>query len=472
MNDTTSAARKSIPCHTDEDVRNLETRNKPWRNFLGRGLYVFVAPSGTKSFRFNYKALGVGKTHTLGKFGKITLAQAWAMFEQAQSGLEAKVCIRAAQLKTRAQASATLQETFEMWFPLFQKNVGDAYAKRTKRVMISKDLAPLMREKLNALDKPTVLKFCRGLEITRSGSFAREAAHALEKIYEHAISEGPYAGANPAHKITERLTRRDSQHLQALQLEQLPLYFADVEKLASGKFSKPLTIFALKLLPYLTLRQSVLRTAQWKWIDFDACMMTVPAFTEGTKQRATEKRADGRGKAYAAYRVPLARQVIALLRQLHELTGHTGFLFPGYMGRGHTDFHAASDTVWLQALRRMGWNGETEERQAITVHGFRSLFATSAYTRYVITRVDEHALEFQQDHKLTEGVRKNYTRDSKGSHRGLLLPERARLMQWWADEIDVVLRVEDVTKLPQSRVEMVTAFASIQQTRQSPQLSN
>lgn len=472
---TPNASRKSIPCTTDQDVRNLETRTKPWRNFLGRGLYVFVAPTGTKSFRFAYiNAAGVGKTHTLGLFGKITLAQAWALFEQAQSDLATGADIRKTQLTKRAAANATLADAFRMWFPIFSMRVGHAYGRRTERVMMAEELKPLMREKMNALDKPTVLKFCRALEITRSGSFAREVAHALEKIYDHAISEGPYAGGNPAHKITERLTPRDSQHWEALQLEQLPRYFADVTDAAQTRRAKPLTTFALRLAPYLTLRQSILRTARWDWIKWDdkhGATMIVPAFTEGTKQRTTEKRNDGRGKAYANYRVPLARQVVAILRELQAITEHTGFLFPGYMGRGHTDFHPVSDSVWLQSLRRMGWDGSTEDRPAITVHGFRSLFATTAYTRYVITRVDEHALEFQQDHKLTEGVRKNYTRDAQGSHRGLLLAERARLMQWWADEIDAVLHVGDVAQLPQSRVEMASAFMSIQTNRQSPQMN-
>jgi len=471
---TSETSRKSIPCKSDEDIRNLETRNKPWRNFLGRGLFVYVSPTGAKSFRFNYvNSAGVGKTHTLGLFGKLTLAQAWALFDQAQADIEAGKCPRKTKLTARAAREATLGETFALWFPLFSSRVGPAYARRTFNVMQSADLAPLMRGKLSVLDKPSVLKFCRALEITRSGSFAREAAHALEKIYEHAIYEGAYSGANPAHRITERLTPRDSQHWNALQLEQLPQYFADVQHAADTKRAKPITTIALKLLPHLTLRQSILRVARWEWITWDGphgAMMIVPPFTEGTKQRATERRTDGRGKAYANYRVPLARQVVELLRELQAITGHTPFLFPGYMGRGKTEFCPVSDNVWLASLRRMGWDGSTEARGAITVHGFRALFATTAYSRYCITRVDEHALEFQQDHKLTEGVRKNYTRDAQGSHRGLLLAERARLMQWWADEIETLLRV-GVEKLPQSRVEMATAFASVQTNRHAPQMN-
>ena len=122
---TSASNRKSVPCLTDQDIRALETRNKPWRNFLGRGLFVFVSPTGTKSFRFNYvNAAGVGKTHTLGKFGKVTLAQAWAAFEVAQSALGSGQDIRKAQLKTRAERSATVGAEFLLWFPVFAQRVG------------------------------------------------------------------------------------------------------------------------------------------------------------------------------------------------------------------------------------------------------------------------------------------------------------------------------------------------------------
>ena len=472
---TSAPVRKSVACLTDEDIRNLETRNKPWRNFLGRGLFVYVAPTGTKSFRFNYvNAAGVGKTHTLGKFGKLTLAQARAAFEVAQSQLAAGHDIRKAQLTAREARAATLSQEFLLWFPVFALRVSAPYAQRAHAILTSRDLQPLMREQLNALDMPAVLKFCRGLEITRSVSFSREVAHALEKLYEYARAEGHYRGENPAHRVVEKLTPRNSQHWEALQLDQLPMYFRDVLGMRVVRQVERTTQLALRMLPYLTLRPSILRTARWEWIQWEGphgAMMIVPPFTEGTKQRTTEKRADARGKAYAPYRVPLSSTVVNLLHELQAITGETPLLFPGFMGRGHTECHPVREGTWLERLRKLGWDGATAERGAITVHGFRALFATTAYTRYIVTRAEEHALEFQQDHKLTEGVRANYTRDKDGSHRGLLLAERARLMQWWADEIDTVLKAGNAAQLPASRVDMAATFATAQVNRHSSQLS-
>lgn len=453
---------------TDEQVRALPTRTKGYKAFLGRGLYVFVSPSGTKSFRFNYKnANGAAQTHTLGKFGKLTLQMAQRMFDQARDALDAGECIRAQQSDARSRARATLADAFRHWFPVFSTRVCAEYAARTQRLMQSDDLAPLMAKQLTALDFRAVRKFCRGLEVTRSPSGAREAAHALDQIFEHAREEGLYTGENPAHRVAAKLTRYDGQHWEALQLEHVPQYFADLATLAQASATQAEILLALRLLPYLTLRPSVLRFSEWSWINWDQSLLSVPAFTPGTKQRTTERRVDQRGKNYAPYRVPLSRQVVALLRELQALTGRGKYLFPNFKARGKTE-RPVSEGGWLSRIRGMGWDGESAARPAITVHGFRALFATSAYTRYVVTRMEEHALEFQQDHKLTDGVRKNYTRDAHGSHRGLLLTQRAALMQWWADELDTVLALGPGAQLRQSRAEMAAAFVSQKRDRQSP----
>jgi Arm DNA-binding domain/Phage integrase central domain len=445
---------------TDAEIRDLPTQVKPYKVFLGRGLYVFVAPSGTKSFRFNYKSASGARTHTLGKFGKLTLQQASGMFEQAREKLAAGDCIRSAQLATRKRNRATIAEVFAAWFPVFAATVGPDYAARTRTLLESDDLRALVSRPIGAVTFKQVRDFCRALEVTRSGSFARDTAHALQKVYEYAIQEEIHTGANPAHKVIEKLTPRDSQPWEALQLEQLPQFYADVAGLTTRNAAKRQTVLALQLLPYLTVRPSVLRGAEWTWVKWDTAQLVVPAFAEGTKQRVTTQRADKRGKHYADYIVPLSRQALAILRELHTLTGTGRFVFPGYKGRGKTVEAPISEGRWLSRIRAMGWDGSTDERPAITVHGFRALFATSAYTRYVITRRDEHALEFQQDHKLTEGVRANYTRDKRGSHRGLLIRERADLMQWWADEVDTVRGLRMGQQLPQSRVDMASAFLS------------
>jgi integrase len=462
---TTKAPRRERPrVSTDEEIRALGTELKGYKTFttVVPALYVFTSPTGHKSFRFDYQtAQGVNKTHTLGGFGKLTLAMAVGGYESARALLMSGDCPRAAQLKTRASKMSTLADEFADWFPNYSATVSKPYATRTRAVFQSRRMDELRTRRVSGLDMPTVLQFAKRCEVAQSKGYAREVVHLIDKLVEHARAAGRHTGDNPAKGVVDRLTRRDSQPFHALQLEQLPQYFADLDAANKARRVKLQTVLALRILPYITVRPSVLRNAEWSWINWDAALLTVPAFVEGTKQRVTEMRADKRGKAYADYLVPLSRQVLALLRQLQLETGAGRFLFPGYKGRGNAAERPVSEGRWLNCLRNLGYTQDDETRGAVTIHGFRALFATSSKARYCITNVEKDALEFQQDHKLTEGVTMHYTHDARGSHRGLLMPQRAALLQWWANEIDRVLNHVG-PGLPVSRADAAAAFASRQ----------
>ena len=453
---------RRVPVAGDPDIRDLPTERKDYKNGTtrGQGLVVYVTTKGAKSFRFNYTdAQGAGKTHVLGAFGKINYAQAVAAFDLALDRLAAGEDIRAAQLDARKATLTTLADEFGDWFPLYRKTICADYAKKTAALAASPDLAPFLKKRLGAVDLPAIKKFLREAQLTRSVSFSHDVVHLLDKLYEHARGEGRHQGDNPARGAVKFLKKRDTEHWSALQLPHVSQYFAD---LAANKTLRNTTRAALHLLPYLTLRPSVLRFAEWSWVKWDHAdgpMMLVPPFAKGTKQRTTDKRDDAKGKHYVPYHVPLSRQVVGMLRELHAITGRTDYLFPGHPAPGSNKVRPVSQASWLTAIRRLGWDGSTEARPAITVHGFRALFATSATERFVITRRDEHALEFQQDHKLTGGVRANYTRDKDGSHRRLLIAERVGILQWWADEIETALACKG-GPLPPSRVDRASAFVS------------
>jgi integrase len=65
--------------------------------------------------------------------------------------------------------------------------------------------------------------------------------------------------------------------------------------------------------------------------------------------------------------VPLASQVVALLRDLHALTGAGRLLFPSV----RSPDRPISDNTLNAALRRLGFTGDE-----IVAHGFRSMAST------------------------------------------------------------------------------------------------
>jgi integrase len=114
--------------------------------------------------------------------------------------------------------------------------------------------------------------------------------------------------------------------------------------------------------------------------------------------------------------VPLAKQVITLLRELHGLTGGGRYLFPALTT---TKRCMCENTVNL-ALRRMGYSNAE-----MTGHGFRSTASTCLNEQ----GWNPDLIELQLAHRERNSVRAAYNKTQR-------LPERRKMMHAWADYLD------------------------------------
>ena len=158
---------------------------------------------------------------------------------------------------------------------------------------------------------------------------------------------------------------------------------------------------ALKLAPMLFVRPGELRQARWQQFDLEKGEW---------KYLATKTKTE--------HLVPLATQAVAVLRELHALTGHTAFVFPGARSNGR----AMSDAAVNAALRRMGYNTRTE----ITGHGFRAMARTILHE---VLGIAPEVIEHQLAHRVPDALGTAYNRTK-------FLPERRKMMQQWADYLD------------------------------------
>ena len=115
--------------------------------------------------------------------------------------------------------------------------------------------------------------------------------------------------------------------------------------------------------------------------------------------------------------VPLASQAAAILRDLHALTGHGEYVFPG-----RDPQKSMSGAAINAALRRMGYDTKTE----ITGHGFRAMARTILHQEIGIPL---EVIEHQLAHRVP---------DSRGTayNRTKFIKERRKMMQQWADYLD------------------------------------
>ena len=117
-----------------------------------------------------------------------------------------------------------------------------------------------------------------------------------------------------------------------------------------------------------------------------------------------------------AHIVPLSMQAVAILRDLHELTGRGKYVFPG---NGKRD-RPMSEAAIAVALHKLGFKGKQ------TAHGFR------ATARTILDEVLQQRPEFAE-HQLAHAVKDPHGR---AYNRTSFLPERRQMMQLWADYLD------------------------------------
>ncbi len=160
---------------------------------------------------------------------------------------------------------------------------------------------------------------------------------------------------------------------------------------------------ALRFTALTFARPGEIRKAEWNEIDFEDAVWRIPA--ERMKMRRE-------------HLVPLSRQALCVLRELHPLTGSGRFLFPG-----RTATRPMSENAITAALRYMGY-----ESGQMTAHGFRTMASTLLNEQ----GWSSDAIERQLAHAERDEVRGAY-------NRAEYLTDRSEMMQKWADYLDRLL---------------------------------
>jgi integrase len=166
---------------------------------------------------------------------------------------------------------------------------------------------------------------------------------------------------------------------------------------------------ALALSALLLLRPGELRHTEWAEVNFEAADITVPG--ERMKRMKAEK-ANG-----PPHLVPLAPQALAILRELHPITGRGRYVFPSLL----TGERCMSENTVRGALRRMGYGNDD-----MTAHGFRAMARTMMAERL---NIDAQVIEAQLAHAVGDALGRAYNRTQ-------YIDQRRDMMAKWADYLD------------------------------------
>jgi integrase len=385
---------------TDTGVRNAKPKAKPYKLADERGMFLLVNTSGAKWWRLKYRFAGKEKLLSLGVYPDVRLKDAREKRDAARKLIAAGIDPSANRKIQNAARIERAENSFESvareWYAKHSPKWAESHASKVLTRM-EKDVFPWIGGlPIAEIAAPELLATLRRIESRGAIETAHRAHQTCGQVFRYAVAtgratrdpSGDLRGALQPVISTHHASITDPKEIGAL-LRAMDAY--------SGEFA---TKCAIRLAPLVFLRPGELRGAEWAEIDLEKLEWRIP------KERM---------KARVPHVVPLSTQAVTILAELKPLTGYGRLVFPGVRSRERP----MSENTVNAALRRMGYTTDQ-----MTGHGFRSMASTL---------LNEHgwnrdAIERQLAHGERDAVRAAY-------NYAEFLPERRKMMQWWADHL-------------------------------------
>lgn len=246
------------------------------------------------------------------------------------------------------------------------------------------------------ISSPEIVAALRKVEDAGHLPLAHLILRELNRLYRFAIAAG-YARDNPARELWTALYRWRPRRRPTILA---PTQIGELLRAINSYHGHSCAKYLLRLMPFVIVRSSELREAEWKEINFRMKEWRIPA---------------RRMKGGRPHIVPLSRQAMDLFRELHRLTGYSQYVFAS----SRTPNGIISDGVFTKMLRTLGFRGR------MTATGFRSMAAT--HLSELGWSAD--AIERQLSHLDPGVIGRTY-------NFAEYLPERRRMMQAWANYLD------------------------------------
>ncbi|WP_318556913.1 phage integrase central domain-containing protein [Geobacter anodireducens] len=394
---------KRIQPLTELKIKNAKPAPKEYKLFDGGGLFLLVTSAGGKLWHLKYRFAGKEQKLTFGPYPTTSLADARQLREDAKKLLANGIDPGEFKKAKKAELAAE-QRTFEMvareWFA---KNEPAWSASHCATVMsrLERDIFPVIGNRpIAELKRTEIISLLKGIEARGKIETAKRIKIYCGQIFRYALNL-EWVESNPTAdlKTGDILTKAEEKHHAAITD---PRQVAELLRAIDAYTGTFVVKCALQLAPLFFVRPGELQKAEWSEFDLDAAEWNIPA---------------NRMKSKQPHLVPLAKQAIAILRELHKLTGNGKYLFPSL----RSNKRPMSNVAMLAAFRRMGY-----DKEEMTTHGFRAMARTILDE---VLQIRPDFIEHQLAHAVRDPLGRAYNRTSH-------LAERKKMMQLWADYLD------------------------------------
>lgn len=383
---------------SDVSAKNAKPQDKPYSLRDGGGLWLVIEPSGKKWWKLRTVFGKKENSFSLGEYPTVTMSLAREQRDAIRRQVAVGVDPAVFRLKEKAKAGGA--STFEVvardWHDRFRSQWTDDHAESIL-TRLEKDVFPYIGiRQIEEITPPEMLAVLRRIE-SRTLETAHRAKITCGQVFRYAIAIGK-AIHNPVDALRGALPPVKPKHMAA---PTDPKEVAPLLRMIAEYDGSFVVACALRLAPLVFVRPGELRQAEWAAIDLDQA-----------EWRYTVT------KTKAEHLVPLSRQAVEILREVHRLTGSGRYVFPS----ARSASRPMGNTTVNAAMRRMG----IDTREELTGHGFRAM------ARTILDEVMGFRPELIE-HQLAHAVRDPLGR---AYNRTTYLPERKAMMQAWADYLD------------------------------------
>lgn len=395
-----------MPRHilNDSRIRAAKPKHKPYRLADGDGLYLFVPPSGVRSWQLRYSLHGKQQTNTLGKLTVMTLAEARAAANDARKvvakGLHLTVAKRVEQARRSVAADNTFRSVAADW-------VESEARSREWSAQYQREVEASLRNHLGSLDKLPMTEITAAIAASTLRKVGKSAPQMLEKvryrlrsILDYAV-EGAVITGNPLPATRKGPKVMRKKYPAVTNLKEVGAILRAQEAAESCKGVRRGHL----LVAFTALRVGEVTPARWDEFNLAEMTWTVP--------RERMKRKDAQNRTHL---VPLPPVLVEMLKEWHRMDRSSSpFVCPAPRDPSKHITPEAIEKHYREALSLGGKHSP---------HSWRSTFSTNAndagHPKFLIER--------QLDHGDEDKVADRY-------NRAQLLELRRPVMNWYAAQL-------------------------------------
>ena len=384
---------------TDTAIRAVKPSENQQKLFDGNGLFLLLAPSGSKIWRFKYRFQGKEKLISFGHYPAVSLKDAREKAVEARKTLGGGIDPSAERKASKLQLANSFELVAREWHGKQSLAWSDKHRKKILHDM-EKNLFPYIGSRpVGGIMPSELLPVMRRMEDRGAINLAHVMRGVCTNIFRYAVITGR-AERDPAADIKGAISTYVRKNRAAITD---PMEVGKLLLAIDGYHGSFITRNSLLLLSLTFCRPGEVRYAEWSEFDLEDKLWRIPAT---------------RMKMSRDHLVPLSPQAIAILEEMRPYSGSRVYVFPSTREGKPVLTH----NVYNNALRSMGI-----PKEAMCPHGFRAMASTLLNERGYPPDV----IERQLAHVPNNQVRAAY-------NRAEYLPERRKMMDEWAEYLDAL----------------------------------